>query len=824
MEAKTITYLGTVLTSTYDVRLVGLSLVIAVIGSYTALDLAGQVSVAQGRARLLWLTGSAIALGNTIWAMHFIAMLAYQLPIPITYVFSTVLISMAVATVGSVVGLFVVTRQPLGRLLLWSGSIFVGLGIIGMHFTAMAAMLLQAVPLYDLKLVFLSDLCAITLSLSALWLAFHPSAKTIGSESIRKIGSAILAGAAIDGMHYIAMAAVSFHPAFKSIPSSGISNYVLAIAIGTATLVIMLLALLASFFGRSLSTEIARAEVLRESEERYQNLYDFAPDGYFSITADGTFKSVNQSGAEFLGYRKEELINQSGWSTIYEADREQIRQWINSIFSEKLVTSEIELRKVRKDGSFVWVRQRSQLLLDEDGTPTELRMIFSDITERKQAEEALRQNAFYDALTGLPNRVLFMDRLGQAVEYAKRHEDYLFAVIFLDLDRFKVINDSLGHLLGDHLLITIASRLKACLRPTDTVARLGGDEFTILLEDIEDVGDTIRVAERLQEELSLPFELDGQEVFTSASIGIALSTKGYDQPEDLLRDADIAMYRAKNQGVAGYEIFNPDMHAVAVALLQLETDLRLAIERQEFRLQYQPIVSLETGRIIGFEALIRWQHPQYGLILPAEFIPAAEETGLITRICQWVIRAACAQLRQWQLQLPATPLLIISLNLSNKQFNQTNLIHQINQILQETGLDASGLRLEITEGVIMGGAESATATLLQLRNLGVQLYIDDFGTGYSSLSRLHHFPINGLKIDNSFVSQIGLASGNSAIVETIVVLAHKLGVDVTAEGVETAEQLAHLRELKCEYGQGNFFSQALDSGAALALILANPQW
>jgi len=261
-----------------------------------------------------------------------------------------------------------------------------------------------------------------------------------------------------------------------------------------------------------------------------------------------------------------------------------------------------------------------------------------------------------------------------------------------------------------------------------------------------------------------------------------------------------------------------------VALLQLETDLRLAIERQEFRLQYQPIVSLETGRIIGFEALIRWQHPQYGLILPAEFIPAAEETGLITRICQWVIRAACAQLRQWQLQLPATPLLIISLNLSNKQFNQTNLIHQINQILQETGLDASGLRLEITEGVIMGGAESATATLLQLRNLGVQLYIDDFGTGYSSLSRLHHFPINGLKIDNSFVSQIGLASGNSAIVETIVVLAHKLGVDVTAEGVETAEQLAHLRELKCEYGQGNFFSQALDSGAALALILANPQW
>lgn len=824
MEAKTITHLDIVLTATYDVRLVVLSLFIAAIGSYTALDLAGQVSLAQGHARHLWLTGGAIALGISIWAMHFIAMLAYELPIPITYVFSNVLISMVVAIVGSGVGLFVVTRQPLSRLLLLTGGVFVGLGIIGMHFTAMGGVRLQAVPLYDLKLVSLSDLFAIALSLSALWLAFHPSAKTIVGESIRKIGSAILAGIAIDGMHYIAMAAVSFQPAFKSLPSSGIDNYVLAITIGSATLIILMLALVASFFGQRLAVEIARSEVLRESEERYQNLYDFAPDGYFSITPDGTFKSVNQSGAEFLGYRKEELINRSGWLTVYEADREQIRQWIDSIFSEKLITSEIELRKVRKDGSFVWVRQRSQLLLDQDEKPIELRLIFRDITERKQAEEQLRQNAFHDALTGLPNRVLFMDRLNLAVEQAKRHEDYLFAVLFLDLDRFKVINDSLGHLLGDQLLFIIAGRLKACLRPTDTVARLGGDEFTILLEDIEDISDAIRVADRVEQELTLPFELEGQEVFTSASIGIALSATGYDQPEDVLRDADLAMYRAKNQGSARYEIFNPDMHARAVALLQFETDLRNALERQEFRLLYQPIVLLSTGRIIGFEALIRWQHPQYGLLLPAEFIPAAEETGLITRICQWVIRVASTQLRRWQLQLPTTPLLIISLNLSSKQFTQFNLTNQINQILQETGLDAAGLRLELTEGAIMDNAESAAVMLLQLRELGVQLSIDDFGTGYSSLSRLHEFPINGLKIDRSFVSQIGVGQGNSAIVSTIVTLAHKLGVDVTAEGVETAEQLAQLRALNCEYGQGHFFSLPLDSEAAEALIVANPQW
>lgn len=824
MDARDLTYLGRGLIATYDMRLVVLSLVIAVIGSWTALDLAGQVLLAQGRARRFWLTGGAIALGISIWVMHFIAMLAYQLPIPITYDFSMVLISMAVAIVGSGVGLSLVSRLPLSWLMLLSGGIFVGLGIIGLHFTAMTAMLLAAEPLYKMQLVILAEMCAVGLSLSALWLTFHPSAKTIvPSESLRKIGSAILAGTGIDGMHYIAMAAVSFYPSFKKIgvASSGISNYVLAITIGTATLIILTLALLTSFFGQRLSAEIASSLVLRESEERYQNLYDFAPDAYCTIAADGTLISVNQYGAEFLGYRKEELINSSAWNLVYEADRDWVQQLVDRIFSEKLVITEAELRKVRKDGSALWVRERSQLLIDKTGTATELRMIGRDITERKQIEEQLRQTAFHDALTGLPNRVLFMDRLGQAVEWAKRHEDYLFAVLFLDLNRFKVVNDSLGHLLGDQLLSGIAGRLKACLRPTDTVARLGGDEFTILLTDIEDVSDALRVADRVEEELRLPFALDGQEVFTSASIGIALNATGYNQPEDILRDADIAMYRAKSQG-ASYEIFNPDMHARAVALLQLETDLRNALERQEFRLQYQPIVSLETGTIIGFEALLRWQHPQHGLQNPAEFIAAAEETGLLAHIYQWVLRTACFQLRNWQLLLE-TPLLMISVNLSGKQFAQTNLIDQINQTLQETGLNAPSLRLEITEGAIMDSAESAATMLWQIRELGVQLSIDDFGTGYSSLGRLYRLPINGLKVDHSFVSQMDSEAG-ADIVETIVTLAHKLGVDVTAEGVETAEQLAQLRALACDYGQGYFFSQPLDGEAAEALIVGNPQW
>jgi diguanylate cyclase len=822
MDAKDLTYLGKGLTATYDMPLVVLSLVIAILGSYTALELAGQVLVAQGRVRQIWLSGGAIALGISIWVMHFIAMLAYQLPIPITYDFSIVLISLLVAIVGSGIGLSLATRQPLSWLILLSGSVFVGFSIIGMHFTAMKAMLLAAEPLHTPQLVILSGVCAVGLSFSALWLAFHPKGKTIvPNVCLRQVSSAILAGTGIDGMHYIAMAGVSFYPSFKKlkVADSRIDNHVLAITIGTAALLILMIASLASYAGQSLSAEIARSQVLRESEERYQNLYDFAPDAYCTIAADGTVISVNQYGAEFLGYRKEELINSSAWNLIYEADREWFQQLIDRIFSEKLVITEAELRKVRKDGSALWVRERSQLLIDETGAATELRMICRDITERKQIEEQLRQNALHDALTGLPNRVLFMDRLGQAVEQAKRHEDYLFAVLFLDLDRFKVINDSLGHLLGDQLLSGIAGRLKACLRPTDTVARLGGDEFTILLADIEDISDALRVADRVKEELRLPFALEGQEVFTSASIGIALNATGYNQPEDVLRDADMAMYRAKSQGTS-YEIFNPDMHDRAVALLQLETDLRNALERQEFRLQYQPIVSLSTGTIIGFEALLRWQHPQHGLQNPDEFIAAAEETGLLMHIYQWILRTSCFQLRNWQLKLPETPPLMISVNLSSKQFTQTNLSDQINQILQETGLNASSLRLEITEGAIMDGAESAAITLWKIRELGVQLSIDNFGTGYSSLGRLYRLPINGLKVDRSFVSQMG--SEGSDIVETIVTLAHKLGVDVTAAGVETAEQLTKLRALQCDYGQGYFFSQPLDGEAAEALIVTNP--
>ncbi len=824
MPSEQILQISQALKVSYDWRLVILSLVIAVVSSYTALDLARQVPVAFGRASNLWLLGAAIALGISVWLMHFIAMLAYDLPIPVNYNFYIVFLSMVVAIACCGVGLLFATKQPLNWRQFLAGGSFVGLGVIGMHFTAMTGMQLAAVPVYDLKIVALASLSTFILGFSALGLAFLPIADKI-PENIRKLGSAVLAGLSIDSLHYTAIAAVKFYPSTKLLKKQppGNDDYVLALSISIAALIILALASLASSFGQRLSAEIAKAEALQESEELYQNLYDFAPDAYLTIASDGRIISINQYGAEALGYSKQELMYQDFSTFVYESDRDFFQQLFASIFQEKLAIVEAEFRKVRKDGSIIWERQRSQLIFDRDGEPVELRMICRDITERKQVEEQLRQNAFYDALTGLPNRVLFTDRLEQAIGHNQRHKEHLFAVLFLDLDRFKVVNDSLGHLTGDRLLVEIAARLKLCLRQSDTVARLGGDEFTILLPDIDDSNDAVRVAERIQEEVKLPFTLDANEVFTSVSIGITLSTTGYNRAEDVLRDADIAMYRAKSQGTGRYEIFNADMHAQVVTLLQLETDLRLAIERQEFRLQYQPIVLLESGKIAGFEALIRWQHPQKGLLLPDKFLPTAIETGLLISLCRWVIRSACQEARQWRSQFPDL-LLTISINLSSQRFNQSSLSAEVAGVLQDTGLEASILKLEITESLIMASAETVTAILYELKDLGIHLSIDDFGTGYSSLARLHHFPIDELKIDRSFIDSMSNDPRNSEIVEAIIALAQKLNLDVTAEGVETPEQLAKLRELKCKYGQGFLFSRPLDSEAVRELVLSNPQW
>lgn len=460
------------------------------------------------------------------------------------------------------------------------------------------------------------------------------------------------------------------------------------------------------------------------------------------------------------------------------------------------------------------------------------------VIERKRAEDRLIHSAFHDSLTNLPNRALFLERLEFAMNRARRHPDYRFAVLFLDLDRFKVVNDSLGHVVGDRLIAETSRRLTGCLRRNDMVARIadadlpsrspdiiarmGGDEFSILLDDIRDASDPIRVAERIQQELAAPFTLEGREVFITASIGIALSATGYNVVHDILRDADIAMYRAKALGGGRCEVFDQAMHAQAMVRLQLEAELRHALERQEFRLHFQPIVSLHNGRISGFEALVRWEHPKRGLIAPSEFIPLAEETGLILSIGKWVLREACRQARQWQVQFPQHPPLTMSVNLSARQLAQPDLIDYLDRVLRETGLAPNSLKLELTESVAMENAERTQRLLSELKRLGIQVSIDDFGTGYSSLSYLRRLPIDTLKIDRSFVRHIDADEESREIVRTIMMLAHNLNMDVIAEGAETSEEISHLKKLNCEYAQGYFFFKPSDSTTIEAILHRQP--
>jgi diguanylate cyclase (GGDEF)-like protein len=441
-----------------------------------------------------------------------------------------------------------------------------------------------------------------------------------------------------------------------------------------------------------------------------------------------------------------------------------------------------------------------------------------ELTERKRAEEQLVYTALHDPLTDLPNRVLFMDRLQHAMERAKRHKNNMYAVLFLDLDRFKVVNDSRGHKAGDLLLIESAHRLAVCMRSVDTVARLGGDEFVILLEDIQDPMDATRVADRIQHDLALPYDLEGHQVFVSISMGIVLSEARYERPDDILRDADIAMYRAKGLGRGRYEIFDPEMLARVMTRLELESDLRKALERREFIVHYQPIQDLKTDRIVGFEALVRWQHPTRGLIPPAEFIPISEENGLIVPLGYWVLDKACQQIREWQVQYPADPPLTISVNLSTRQCIQPDLIQRIVDVLQKNNLDANSLKLELTESLIVEDSESISAMLSELRAFGIQVQIDDFGTGYSALSYLHTLPIDTLKIDRTFINRLGINGSGSDIVRTILTLAHNLGMKVVAEGVETDDQLSKLKAMDCEYVQGFLFSKPVDSKMAGTLL------
>ena len=565
---------------------------------------------------------------------------------------------------------------------------------------------------------------------------------------------------------------------------------------------------------------------MSQNEERYSLAMRASNDGLWDWDLKTNKIYYYDRWKEMLGFNNDEISDTPDeWlSRIHQEDHDRVRASIDAYLEGTTSNFEIEYRIRHFSGNYLWMMAKGLAIRTSSGRATRFAGSQTDVSERKSNEEQMIYDALHDTLTSIPNRTLLLDRIRQSLVRRKRYPKTSFAIIFIDLDRFRLVNESLGHIHGDELLQLISARLKETIPIGDTVARLGGDEFSVLLQDIESVRDVEAIAKDIQNSFSKPFFLGDKEVFASASMGIAHSDNNYKTPEEILRDSELAMYRAKRDGKSQSIVFQPQFRQSSLSPIDLDTDLRRALDRDEMELHYQPIISMRDRTISGFEALLRWSHRSRGVISPNEFIPLAEETGLIYDLGQWVLGKACKQIAAWNKSKEKEDQLEISINLSSRQFSDPNLVEGIVENIEKSGFNAEFLKIEITESALMQNAQRSVSMLNQLKDLNIKVCVDDFGTGYSSLSYLHTFPIDTLKIDRSFVHDMSRNFRNMEIIRTIIMLAHNLKLDVIAEGVETGEQDAQLSALGCQFAQGFYFSRPLNSSDAALLIQQNHRW
>lgn len=788
------------LDQSYSMTLVFLSYFISAMSSYTALDLGARLHYAKGRGRVFWLCAGAVSMGLGIWAMHFVAILALHLPIAVQYDNLIVFFSIVLAVLSSALTLWIVSEQSMSKTRVITGSVVIGSGIAGMHYTGMAAMMINAIILYDWLWFTVSIFVAILVSMVALILTFQLRSVDPVKGLWRKIFAGLLMGAAITGMHYTGMYATTFvaHEHMTTTVIAYDDSGLIATMIGIVIVLILVVTLASVYVDKQFAGKTMR---VLESDQRYKSLFEHNYDGVIFYSIDGSQSVMNPAAMRLT--KEQSLPLEKLMTMCASTDAELIStHFTNAVHGE---AHNYEITLTTSEGR--------QLHLNVTHTPvfvdqqiTGVFMIVRDITNKKEYEAKINYLAFHDSLTGLPNRRFVEQQLDQVIMEAQKTDQQVY-VLFLDLDHFKLVNDSLGHDFGDLLLQEASLRLQDCVGKKGAVSRLGGDEFMVILTDVTEK-EVSSMANEINQMIEQAFFIHGHELYITTSIGISRYPEDGQDRSVLMRNADAAMYAAKDKGKNSFHLYVPNLEQPVNDKMNIQNELNRALARQEFLLHYQPQVSAKSGAIVGVEALIRWDHPERGLLLPDQFISVAEETGLIVPIGEWVLRTACKQNKQWQEQglMP----LRVAVNLSARQFLKQDFTQMIAEILDQTGLAPEYLELELTESSMID-VQRATQALKELKQLGVHVAIDDFGTGYSSLYYLKEFPLNRLKIDRSFVRDMIKQPSNQAIVSTIISMAHHLQLHVIAEGVETKEELAFLQEHLCEEVQGYLFSRPLPS-------------